>query len=750
MPLRAPSQCRQTLARAPSSGVPSIWISDRMLFEAFQRYSLSSVRSVGADARCVHFNAGPLEHRRRVGKRRMTAVLPVSRLEMPAWFLPLAQDNSSPAWAPPTRPSERHQRPGLLNQFMSWLEDYPPDKPFLTPPVDEASKEIMSAESVSAGLSDTKELADLVEIMANLQEDLRSAPNDFKAQRVVLNRYYVDILPTLTEIAFSQTRHVPLDDSKKALLQALLSPFAERDYHLHGSVSSTLRVLAHWQGRIIRTFSDLAQANPQLNHTWILIEAAKMLCDPIFTKVEPGSHPDGAPFSDSFYHWCSSLKQLSRAMKSLPHEQQRVLIERMRHFLVDESSCDAVPAQSEILNARLGWAMILLWRPTSDNLKTSFDDIYSTFASANASAHRDERTFYLVMSELCLSLSISRDDFASAFAHHDKPSRWSALYATLVDQGERASRLLQKTNALLTRMKYNKEVAVAIRAETAPDLQRCIEGLVIAMGDYKVALQLHNERVSATTQRDASQPWSYQTWSLYINAMIQDPRVQITETTALIGSLKLGSNTATLVNQQEREGRAKLLEEMSYTLAYKSPKFRPWRVWKELQVWNQLYRRFTKTYSPKISQIMMDLTIKRLERGEVISTRRLKLMTNVVRDQAGEEQAQMFSDRITKWRNRNRYLGTEEQKFPLRFRRDLSPAEMAQEAEEACSQPLRRPSTTEEEALNADDLFSKIIKAQRVGVKPQRARKEKSEVGPQHAHLATGQSEEASLQSASG
>jgi hypothetical protein len=74
---------------------------------------------------------------------------------------------------------------------------------------------------------------------------------------------------------------------------------------------------------------------------------------------------------------------------------------------------------------------------------------------------------------------------------------------------------------------------------------------------------------------------------------------------------------------------------------------------------------------------MMDLTIARLERGELISTRRLNLMTNVVRMQAGEEQAQIFGERIIKWRDQNKTISTIEQKFPLRSRRALSPAEKA-------------------------------------------------------------------------
>ena len=152
MPLRASAQCRQTLARAPATTASNIWVTDRMLLDAFQRYSLSSVRSTGSEARCVHFNAGPLEHRRRAAKRRMTAVLPLSRLDVPAWFLPLAQDESPLKWWPPTPSSERHQKTskhGVLNDIIAWLEDYPPPQPFIPPPTDEPIETSCQASNTS-------------------------------------------------------------------------------------------------------------------------------------------------------------------------------------------------------------------------------------------------------------------------------------------------------------------------------------------------------------------------------------------------------------------------------------------------------------------------------------------------------------------------------------------------------------------------------------------------------------------------
>jgi hypothetical protein len=510
--------------------------------------------------------------------------------------------------------------------------------------------------------------------MASLRDELCSAPEAWKAQRAILNRYHEAIIPFLTALASFQTHHGFPGEREKTLLRCLLDPFRGQEPVFLGRMSLTARFRAHWHGCITRALKNIVKKQPDLHYTWILIELSKVLCEPRVSKTEQDNLFPKELSSDHFFYWCLSLKEFCIAKKELQPEQQADLIENMAHFV----ACNATRQEGGLLNARLGWAITLLWRPKTDSWKAAFDDVYSELTTGEEKQFRDERTFYLVMSALCLSRSIPRHDFASVFAHQGSLSHWAALYATLASQGVRAPSLLQKTNSLLERMNYTTEVAAAIRAETDSALHRSIDGLAIATGDYQATMRKYNEQVLDKSRSRASQSWSYQTWCLHMKAMIQDPKTQITDTTALFKSLRDRATVNGIsVANLRREGKAKLLENMSHTLAYDAPRFRSWRVWKELQVWNQLYRKLTGQYSPKISLIMMDLTIARLERGELISTRRLNLMTNVVRMQAGEEQAQIFGERIIKWRDQNKTISTIEQKFPLRSRRALSPAEKA-------------------------------------------------------------------------
>lgn len=671
MAFRAHSQCRQTLGRVPPSTAPTLWITDRMLFEAFRRYSLSSVHSTGADARCVHFNAGPLEHRRRAGKRRMTAVLPVSRLELPTWLLSIAQDNSPPTWFPPSKPTERHRTPGLLNRVISWLEswleDYPPDTPFITPPADA-----------------TDEVIDPTRHMAKMQDELFSTAEEFKAKRAVLDKYYDDFVPCIASLARAQTDSGIQNKADREILRCLLDPYAgQEDLMENADLGVVGRALAYWQARVIRTFSAITRDDPHLHRAGIWIEISALLCNPKLFQMQTQKgtalaaekeRTTSSISSEPFYSWCSTLKQLAIAIRALPGCEQVRTFEAMERVLTTHHTETA-----RAFDARWSWAAVLLWRQTHEGLR-AFQSIYNRHLSDEPEDVRDERNWYIILADFVLSHPFGRSDFNAIYAYSHSASRWPALFAALIDQGERSSRLLRRTYRLLEQLNYVDEVAAAVRAETNPALQRGVEGLVIATADYRTALRLHDSKTvvdSRSTPKNVRQ-WSYNTWAHYVHSMIRDSKVPLTDITATIGSIS-DCNIVDGVSlpQEERDGRARLLEEMSHTLAYSAHKVRPWRVWKELSLWNQLHKKFTGRYSAEISQIMLDIVIARLKRGEVLSDRRLSLMVHIVREQAGQEQAQAFGVTIRRWRNRNRFLGTDQQRFPLRFRPDYSRAEMA-------------------------------------------------------------------------
>ncbi|KAF4982558.1 hypothetical protein FZEAL_1837 [Fusarium zealandicum] len=90
-----------------------------MLLRAIERFHhVSSV-----PCRRLSSCPGPIESRRRLGKRHMTAILPDSRASPLPWTIELPFSLGEWNWEAPTAPENRHKkRVGLLERFIRWLE----------------------------------------------------------------------------------------------------------------------------------------------------------------------------------------------------------------------------------------------------------------------------------------------------------------------------------------------------------------------------------------------------------------------------------------------------------------------------------------------------------------------------------------------------------------------------------------------------------------------------------------------------
>lgn len=658
----------------------------------------------------------------------MTAVLPLSRLDVPAWFLPLAQDESPLKWWPPTPSSERHQKTskhGVLNDIIAWLEDYPPPQPFIPPPTDEpietscqasntstettlahttfsetiskssrindqlasvtaVDTQILPANEKAHGALDNASMptirvpqgsVDVAELMTSLRESLLSSPQEFKQLFNVLVQYEDAARCCILQ-----------EDFHSEALLALLDPFSgEHDLTFHLPPSLAGRIEAEWRARVLSILRTTNWTRPEALDRDIWVEAAKLLCQPRRLQTKHALQPsrdeygDSSISSDGFATWCSTLKNLAFLIMDLRPKHRRHLRAEMRKALIAQASTTG--ASNSPLTLGLGWAIVLL-NNTFKQSQVDFDKNYQEFISNADNQHRDAQTFYLVMSQFHRNACLPYEDYASIVDSHHEESRWAALFSRFVSVRSDAVILLRQAKSLLNRMGYLDEAAASVCARLGQAHPRCDEGLAIAMDDHRAALQLHDSRriLHAEKTKDSPQQvWSYTTWGLYVHAMIKDPRIPIMQITDCIGTLGHRNVTkAPRLDGAERRGRARLLEDMSHTLAYDAPNYRPWRVWKELSVWNQLYHKLMlrDKYSSKISNIMMDLTMSRMKRGEVVKPARINFLVHMVRAQMGEQEAKTFEQRVLGWQKRNKTLGTSEQKFPVRFRPQQSVAEL--------------------------------------------------------------------------
>ncbi|KAK3694991.1 hypothetical protein B0T22DRAFT_369470 [Podospora appendiculata] len=130
---QASQYCRQALQRqinATSSG-DSVWIPETLLAAAFERYCRISSKTCRRNASHI---AGPLESRRRLGKRQIGDLHALAGASSPpAWAFQVPMDLSQWQWEPPWSASalehnriRRENQPPRDHTVASWLTTLPP------------------------------------------------------------------------------------------------------------------------------------------------------------------------------------------------------------------------------------------------------------------------------------------------------------------------------------------------------------------------------------------------------------------------------------------------------------------------------------------------------------------------------------------------------------------------------------------------------------------------------------------------
>lgn len=110
MPPRPTARCCRATLPQHHTPIEAIWVTDEVLSRAFQQY----VHATGHKKRAVSSAPGPLYHRQRLGRRRMTELNSFqSAGSIPVWALPNAPDMTQWQWQPPRPPSFWPQMPQI-------------------------------------------------------------------------------------------------------------------------------------------------------------------------------------------------------------------------------------------------------------------------------------------------------------------------------------------------------------------------------------------------------------------------------------------------------------------------------------------------------------------------------------------------------------------------------------------------------------------------------------------------------------
>ncbi|KAK1987941.1 hypothetical protein LZ30DRAFT_777232 [Colletotrichum cereale] len=105
-PSRPTARCCRAVQQQIRAPLGNIWITDSALASAFERYCHVS-RLARRNSSSV---PGPLENRRRLGKRKMTDLHMNTQPTLPPWAVSFPPDLSQSAWQPPTQRSPEENR----------------------------------------------------------------------------------------------------------------------------------------------------------------------------------------------------------------------------------------------------------------------------------------------------------------------------------------------------------------------------------------------------------------------------------------------------------------------------------------------------------------------------------------------------------------------------------------------------------------------------------------------------------------
>lgn len=113
MPPRPTARCCRATLTQHHAPIEAIWVTDEVLSRAFQQY----VHATGHKRRAVSSAPGPLYHRQRLGRRRMTELNSFQSVgSIPVWALPNAPDMTQWQWQPPRSPPFCHQMPQVEDE----------------------------------------------------------------------------------------------------------------------------------------------------------------------------------------------------------------------------------------------------------------------------------------------------------------------------------------------------------------------------------------------------------------------------------------------------------------------------------------------------------------------------------------------------------------------------------------------------------------------------------------------------------
>ncbi|PNH61143.1 hypothetical protein VD0002_g6603 [Verticillium dahliae] len=684
MPPRPTARCCRAVKhlRAP---LDNVWITDSVLASAFER-SCHASRLSRRNSSSV---PGPLENRKRLGKRRITGLYSADfQPTLPPWLIEFPADLTQWKWSPPTEPASRlrmeESPPPKSWSLLTWMDQLLPAEEAVDYPRQEYEHVLQPSDDFSERLEETR--GALLKSLAKLDPDFHLA----------MDRLQHDIyLGLLTLEAIPKA----LSSFTAAIVAARQDPQV-----VHSATTALLSAVI--KGMAYSRVQGLAQAGPHLCNTLLCRvselpasrTSAELICTILTVVTDQHMHRLGQGLYAALQTWLAaparayeaSAQIMANALARLSPQEHTALLAGMESVVMRHEGSHIGHGR------RLRWLDILARMPQVDTtflLEACSRSSLFGQASSTAPAHD--------LSKLLLQQWQSRGYLRNARqvrsawkreASTDQALSMSSLawhISTLEHPGDggshrigllmslfRALRRLDMVDGFLA--SFQKYCHTRQGSSSSSSLSEAgFRAIALASKDHRIVTRMYElmKRHRGTNRPVASRTWSWNDWHPYIKSMILDADVDpnlVWEVLHLESPAERArrhhhqhaqnSNSSTNVMRSTRSAelrlrtKQKLVADMAVWFS-RAPHLSDRAALRHVSRCNAWLAAQGLALPAAGLEAVVRVAVRDLQRGEPGRTARLNWALDLTQHRLGAEQAEKTGRVLEMWRRRNAALG---------------------------------------------------------------------------------------------
>ncbi|KAK5990876.1 hypothetical protein PT974_09151 [Cladobotryum mycophilum] len=656
MPVRTPASCRRTVPPPPAlASQAGIWITDSILGQALENYN----RRYFAPCRHLSSYSGPLESRHRLGKRKMTGLMPSTPIYSPLWHFEVASIPGTWQWEPPTTQEERRRKgqglsvSTMFNHLIGWLEKSDADKPFIQPPPSEDPNVVVQA--TAAGEAMASDVA-----TGELYQDY---PVDFP-QEIVKLRDNIGLLEAVDDEALfrlcktcrrSLTRRIRRGHLSVEGLLLALEPFDQETRDRLPDQKTAGKFAAMIRRSILTVMDDVQSKDPKahLQHLWLAFAA--------WVCASGGGHSNNQLF------WRLMHVMPEPVQAQIPPEQ---IFHLTRSFIIAQAARHNIFTH---WNARAENFAEILERLSASQREKLEADVESFLAQDDGVSETKKRMRFAWLVVRSFDAKTTNEAFIHSYQAHmsdfgirlNSLQLWQLMVGRVKMVGvtkEAYSQLIETENTSISRPNMRvlggigemENLAEALLSAPAQLIRAdAVHALVVACDDHRLALELYASLEAKSVDKPLLwKHFSWSTWAPYMERMIKDPELDSAHFGKLLNLGRIMRRDDPDEAEKEVQAKVELLDKMSRWYM-ETTHLNARQLFRRIGECAAIQRSLINIISPETLANLTGVITSDLERGEWGRTTRLEWLIRLVADTQGDKQAEITASTLKGWRSMN-------------------------------------------------------------------------------------------------